>query len=218
MIKTPSILFATLFVVSMLTACVNVDAYPDSWRNIEPVKANGRCPDVSGRYVETGTTSKLGCHPHQEKCVRLSYDLLSGDTGYSEVWDKSLTPDFSAGTTSVELMQQGDQSIEVVLWTSGATDGTFVARGRVIRRDRLNLDDGDYSCGAEGLTLRTRYIYFLFGISNLVGFEDRSFNRAEDGALVMKSEETIIAHHTFVPFGGSRTVWVRWPAAEEAGW
>jgi hypothetical protein len=212
----PAILLGSLFAMLMLTACVREDAYPSSWATIDPTRADRQCPDISGLYAEIGAITKGACHTHQEKCPHLSYNLLGGGTGYAEVYDKSLTPAFSAGTTHVELRQQEDQTIDVILWQSGVKDGEPTMRGRVIGQQRLTVHEGDYSCSEEGLRLQTRSVYFLWGISNLVGFENRTFNRTEDRDLVMKSEESFIAHHTFVPFGGGKTIWVRWQSVGDA--
>ncbi|MCU0839535.1 MAG: hypothetical protein MUE49_12565 [Rhodospirillales bacterium] len=205
----------SLFVVLFMTACVHEDVYPASWGAIEATEAGRQCPYISGLYAEVGEVTAWGCHTHQEKCPHLSYNLLGAGTGYAEVYDDSRTPAFSAGTTHVELTQRGDQAIEVILWQSGFRDGKSASRGRVIGQERLAMDDGDYSCGGEGLRLQPRGVYFLAGISNLVGVENRTFNRTVDRALVMKSEETFIAHHTFVPFGGGKTIWVRWQATAD---
>jgi hypothetical protein len=213
----PAILLGSLFAVLMLTACGHLEeTYPSTWATIDPTRTDRQCPDISGLYAEMGELTESGCQWQQEKCHHLSYNLLGGNIGYTEVWDDTPYPAFSTSTTHVELIQQDDQAIDVILWVSGNKNGEPTMRNRIVGQQRLSVDEGDFSCSEDGLRLRTRSIYFVFGIDNLVGFENRTFNRTGDRDLVMRSEELSIGNMVIVPIGSNKTIWVRWKYVEDA--
>ena len=191
----------------ILSGCVVSSSMPDfpkKWEPIEAINPTTKCPQLSGLYAEWGDAPN-GCHSGIEACRSLSYNLLGGNIGYKEFWDERATPRFPVGT-HVELRQPGDNRLEIIQWQIDKD------QQQVVGKRTLEMKKGDFTCGADGLRLQSRLIYLLVGLSNLLGFESRSFNVGENGYLIMKSKESYIGHHVIFPGAHSFGIWVRWPA------
>lgn len=78
----------------------------------------------------------------------------------------------------------------------------------------LSLADRDFTCGSEGLTLKSRSASTILMISNAFVSESRTFNATEDGSLVMKSLSRTVAHHTIFPVIRTDVHWVKWKKVE----
>jgi hypothetical protein len=191
-----------LIIVFNLASCTNIrHEYPDNWAQMQVVGLNGSCPNLEGIYEERGDAPN-GCHVWIEKCRSLSYNLLSGNIGYKEVWDESETPMFPSGS-HVEIQQHVDDQIKILLWDVNGNDK------HLIHSEILKKQNGDYTCTDEGIQLKKRSMYFLWGISNMLGTETRVFSVNENNELVMHSSLTHSGHHTFFPLFGSDDIWVR---------
>jgi hypothetical protein len=129
-----------------------------------------------------------------------------GNIGYKEVWDKSTRPRFPIGT-HVELRQPADGRLEIIQWQLGDN------QERLVSKETLIMEKGDFTCAADGLRLAPRPVYFLVGMGNLLGSVSMSFNTSEDGCLVMKSKSSYIGHYFIFPGAHSFGGWARWRAA-----
>lgn len=202
------ILLAFPLLLLTLSGCIisaTMQKYPRGWAPLEIAGPEGRCPQLAGVYAEWGEAPN-GCHSGEEACRSLSYNLLGDNIGYKEFWDKNATPRFPIGT-HVELRQPADDRLEIIRWR--IEDG----KEQVVGRKTLKSEKGDFTCGVDGLKLRTRAVYLFLGVSNLLGDIGRDFNVSNDGSLVMRSRLSYIGHHTIIPGAHSFGIWIRWPAS-----
>jgi hypothetical protein len=84
------------------------------------------------------------------------------------------------------------------------------------KRYTLTKSAGDFSCDASGLRLKERSSSMLWLISNIVRYESRTFNRAQDGSLIMKSEYHAVGNHTLFPVDTRGEGGARWAASSRA--
>jgi hypothetical protein len=106
--------------------------------------------------------------------------------------------------THVEIVQPAPDILQVIVWSGEEND-----RSR-LWLEVLSMDKGDFSCGPDGLRLRSRTDWLIVGISNFFGWVSRTLNRSEDGSLVMKIGERGFGNHTFLPIGSVYDYWIRW--------
>jgi hypothetical protein len=192
----------------LLASCVSRHTpYPDLWSPPKNIDSVGKCPSIAGLYHERGEASGE-CPIGMEACTSLSYDLLVENIGYKEHLDRGWSPNLTVGDF-LELRQPADNRLVIIQWQSRKD------KIQIVSEHVLRMEKGDFSCGADGLTL-TRSIYFLQGISNTVGSVSMRFKASEDASLILKSNTNYMAHHVFVPYGGEYDSWVRWlPATKE---
>ncbi len=190
-----SCLLALLF----LTSCANFERYPQEWANLEEQNLRGKCPVISGVYVEYGWVVK-SCHDKAEPCYLLSYAFLSGGVSYKEAFEGG-DYQWSKSQAKVRLDQPDERTLDI---------STMDSEGNVVRQETLSMDKGDFYCDNGRLVLKGRPIVYLVGISNMVGNISRRFSRSSDGALVMESKRSVIMHMTIFPLAGTDTYWVQW--------
>ena len=159
-----------VFISTVFSAsCANIHRdYPTSWAAIKTSHSGVPCPNLSGLYQENGEAPN-GCHVWIEKCGSLSYNLLSGNIGYEEVWDESETPNFR-NADQVEILQKDNDQLEIALWDARDHEK------HLVHKESLKSKDGDFTCTEEGIRLKARLLYFLWGISNILGKETRDFS------------------------------------------
>lgn len=206
-IRTLQVFLISLPLLAVLTGCVissTMPDYPQKWEPLEAISPATKCPQLGGLYAEWGDAPN-GCHSGIEACRSLSYSLLGGNIGYEEFWDESTKPRFPIGT-HVELRQPAENRLEIVQWQFDKD------QKRIVSKKMLEMEKGDFTCGVDGLMLKSRAVYLLVGLSNLVGSVSRSFKAGEDGCLVMQSKISYIGHHIIFPGAHSFGIWVRWPA------
>jgi hypothetical protein len=133
----------------------------------------------------------------------LTYNLLS-----KEIFKHNKRPDLQElvfKATHVEIAQPASDIVKVIIW-SGEGNERVMAWG-----ENLSRDKGDFSCGAEGLELRSRREWLILLFSNLLALESRTLNLSEDGSLVMKLKNMAFGNHTLVPIPGIiNNRWIRW--------
>jgi len=115
--------------------------------------------------------------------------------------DEGIDPLFPHGN-HVEIQQEDDEKIEITLWLIYGNDK------QLVHRETLKLQQGDYECVEKRMRL-VRSIYYLWGLSNVLGTEIREFSKNEMGDLVIHIQPSYFGHHTIVPFAISREAWVR---------
>jgi len=207
MMLVPRVLIAPLLLL-VLTSCIvssHQPTYPEKWEPQEAAESTDNCPTLAGLYEERGDAPN-DCLSGMEACRSLSYNLLLGNIGYKETWDQSTEPRFPIGT-HVELRQPSDDTLEIIQWQLGNN------QERVVGKKTLKMEKGDFTCSDDGLSLQPRLVYFLWGLSNLLGTVSMNFNTSEDGCLVLKSKFSYIGHHVIFPGAHSFGAWVRWRAA-----
>ena len=207
-----NILISLLVLVSFcfLASCANLQhEYPSDWEPLEVARSGEGCPDIRGTYEEVGE-SPNECPSWHEKCRSLSFTLLSGHIGYRDIWDESSEPRFSHGS-HVEIRQENDTEIQVILWEVGDNEP------RLVRRETLKQQGDDYVCTDGKVRLAPRAMYFLVGLSNMLGTETRELSVNEAGELVVHGEYAYIAHHVFIPAAISNEIWVRFQRDEQDG-
>ena len=186
--KTPG---ASLLALS-LAGCMSVPlSYPDDWTPIVPPPASGACPALAGTYADVGEATS-GCVAGQA-CARLSFGLFAAMIGFE---DRA-----SLAGAQVELRQPAPGLLEAIV-----RDG-----GREVTRGVLSAAKGDFECTRRGLTLRARGGRMVVAGGSQVP-EQRTFNRARDGALVMSREAIGSGQGVVVPVGEPARYWVRWAA------
>jgi hypothetical protein len=194
-----TLIFAIAF---HLASCANIKReYPKEWSPLKLSSLGEQCPDISGIYLESGEPA-YECPGWHKKCRSLSFNLLSNNIGYMEIWDKSSKPSFLHGSL-VEIKQEKNDQIEIFLRGKHGKDKSFV------RREMLTLQRGDYTCKDGSIYLKPRAIYLLLYISNVVGTETREILTSEHGELIIHIKQNYAGHHTFVPAIVSKDTWVR---------
>jgi hypothetical protein len=194
-----------LIAVVLLTSCVwthHAD-YPEGWRPITTSAAGGACPDLSGVFLDLAEPSST-CPTWDEPCGWLSHNLLAGDINWSEARDESSQPAFPHGS-HVELQQFGDERLEVILLDQGVQ-----GQCEIVQAHTLRLADGDYECGPEGLTLRSRGIFVPAVIENAAGSMRVTLNRSADGYLIGKRASKVLLHMGIFLHVGDSVAWLRW--------
>ena len=162
--------------------------YPDGW---SPMQSNSSaCPDLAGIYAQVGEATS-GCAAG-DSCARLSYDLIAGIPGLE---DKA-----SVAGTQVQLRQPSPAVLDIIV-----REGE-----RELGGVSLSAARGDFRCTPHGLALvpRANRVFVVGGSSYR---EQRTFNRASDGSLVMLREALAGGEGVTVPFGEHSRYWVRWP-------
>ena len=192
-----------------LASCVwtHHSDYPKDWSPIATAAEPGHCPDLSGTYRAFSADANP-CPAWEEACNWLSYNLLSGNIGWSEVKDESDRPAIPIGS-HVRIQQSGDQRLDVSLLQEDAEQGWTVIGEYVLR-----AADADYKCEPEGLQLKSRSIFVPALIENAVGSVRRIFNRGEDGHLIMKREGDMVLHMGFFIHASDSIDWTRWEHIE----
>jgi TPR repeat protein len=104
----------------------------------------------------------------------------------------------------VELRQSADDSLEIIQWHF--ENGTR----KVVGKKALRMEKGDFSCGPDGLTLRSRRVYVFVLLQNAVGSVNRNFQRSVDSSLVMKSTLVYVGNQLLFAGGERAVIWVRW--------
>ena len=183
--KAPGLLFSLL----LFAGCASVPlGYPDGWPPMQP--HSNACPDLAGSYSQVGETTS-GCAAG-DSCARLSYDLVAGIPGLE---DKA-----SVAGTEVQLRQPSAAALDVsVREGERALGGVSLSAGR-----------GEFRCTPHGLTLVPRAVRVLV-VGGSAYREQRTFNRASDGSLVMLRQALAGGDGLALPFGERSRYWVRWP-------
>lgn len=163
--------------------------YPDAWPPMQAVQPNA-CPDLAGTYGQVGEATP-GC-PAGDSCARLSFDLLAGIPG---VEDRA-----SVAGTQVQLHLPDPSALEI-----SVREGE-----RQLGGVSLSAARGEFRCTPHGLVLVPREGRVLV-VGGSAYREQRTFNRASDGSLVMLREALGAGEGLTLPFGEHGRYWVRWP-------
>lgn len=192
--------------VFVLTSCIRMPDYPTEWEPVETTNSLNQCPQLAGLFTEWGDAPN-GCHAYMEACRSLTTNLLTESIGYKEHHDRSSKPKFPIGT-HVELRQPADNELEIIQWQLGNHQKWIVSR------KTLTMENGDFTCSADGLTLKTRPVYFVIGLVNDLGSVKMILNTSEDGDLVIKSIEDGIINDFFTGGPYRFEKWFRWQAVD----
>lgn len=175
----------------LLAGCASVPlGYPDGWPPMQP--QSRACPDLAGTYAQVGEAAP-GC-ASGDSCARLSFDLVAGIPG---VEDKA-----SVAGTQVQLRQPEAAVLEI-----SVREGE-----RQLGGVSLSAARGEFRCTPHGLVLVPRGGRVLV-VGGSPYREQRTFNRASDGSLVMLREALGGGEGLALPFGEHGRYWVRWPQA-----
>lgn len=197
-----------------LSGCFStIEVYDESWPVREPIESSKfhPCPTLVGSYVDIPTSGFRNTDSRFKDHVYLTYNLFSRarhsfrDRNYISRDVEQLI-----GQT-VEIRQPSRDVLELIVWRGNGL-------GRVtLRHDVLFEKDGDFSCGPEGLALKTRTEFAIFFGGNFIVSVARTMSRATDGSLVMKITQTAVGTAALViPLGGNIESWLRWAPAAEA--
>lgn len=200
----------------VLSGCIlfNPQDYPANWSRLETAPSPRTCPIIAGLYGDIGEPSPE-CGGREDRhfrrnCKLLSFNFFSGDEEFMETdpHDDPLHKIFPEGVpTHMEIAQPNNDKLEIVAWSR------TVSEQRMLRRAVLSMHKGDFSCSPEGLRLKRRT--GIRGVLLTVGFfwEDRTFNRSEDGFLIMNSENRgFLCSGGLIPVAGGGNRWIRWRA------
>lgn len=211
-------LISICFAVVGLSGCAFTSPYPDSWPAVESSASptSRPCPSIAGFYVDKAISALFkpalvdtwesppleGRHRDKDY---LTYNLFSNARHVMRFANHVSNDVQQLLGHLVEIKQTTPDSLELVVWRSDGRDRFM------LRQDLLSMKAGDFSCGPEGLKLKTRSEAFVLGLSNGVGSVTRTLNRAADRSLVMKVEQTMISHHyIYIPLVFSSEYWLRW--------
>jgi len=180
------------FVLLLFAGCTSVPlGYPGGWPPLRSAESNA-CLDLAGIYAQAGDAT-AGCAAGGS-CTRLPYDLFAGIPGLE---DKA-----ALAGAEVELRQP----------SSAVLDVTVREGGRELGGGSLSAARGDFRCTPHGLALAPRGGRVLV-VGGAAYREERTFNRARDGSLVMSREALGSGQGLALPFGEHARYWVRWPQA-----
>ncbi|MBZ0168217.1 hypothetical protein MELA_02309 [Candidatus Methylomirabilis lanthanidiphila] len=188
-----------------LASCVSTVEYPAAWAP-KLQHSDQACPTIAGVYKEYGEGEpEPRVHLGWEWVGNsLIYNLLSKELPRSK---KPIPQDLRHlidNATHIEIAHPTPDMLKVVVW-SGEGNDRIMLWGEI-----LSMDKGDFSCGPNGLQLRSRTEWLIIIISNLFASESRTFSRSEDGSLMMNSRGRLFGNHTFLPFVIVRNHWTRW--------
>jgi hypothetical protein len=187
---------AALVAVFALPGCFPLlqeqkNGYPVNWPPIRETASAEACPHLEGLYIDAGklgpTTTSRPCdfvdHGYGEECKSLTFNLL-----YT-------MHDSHVKGGEVRIEQPSDAAIRI----------TAAGQQRT-----LTQTAGNFTCDKYGLRLKEKSQFFLFFLVNVVSFESRIFNAAQDGSLVMKAEWHNVGNRGIAPFSITDEGWVRW--------
>jgi hypothetical protein len=193
-----------------VAGCATSTRYPADWPAPAAVEP-GRCPQIAGRYANVGVPAGDLCAQHEFvttwNCdVDLSSNILTGRTGNMV--------DRGRGSRWVELAQPDDNRL---LMTFDDGEPPIM----------LKQSDHDFSCGTDGQSVSrwgtltdthdkavsdivgTTAVGFVIGTGGLANVS-RSFQRLQDGSLLMTVKESSVGTFLYVPYYTSATEYVRW--------
>ena len=211
-------LISICFAVVGLSGCAFTSPYPDSWPAVESGASptSRPCPSIAGFYVDKAISALFkpafvdkwesprleGRHRDKDY---LTYNLFSNARHVMRFANHVSDDVQQLIGHLVEIKQATPDNLQLIVWSSDGRDRFM------LRQEVLSMKTGDFSCGPEGLKLKTRSEAVVLGVSNGVGSVARTLNRAADRSLVMKVEETMISHHfIFIPIVLSSGYWLRW--------
>lgn len=187
-----------------LASCVQTFEYPTAWApKLQP--SGQACPLIAGVYREYGEEGPAPRVYLSGKWIgeSLTYNLLSKELRYTDRLSRDVEH-LIRNATHVEIVQPGPDVLKVIVWSGEGTDQSM------LWVEILSMDKGDFSCGPNGLELRSRTDWLIVVISNMFASESRTFNRSEDGSVVAKIGERRFGNHTFLPFVIVSDYWIRW--------
>lgn len=212
-----TIVLAVCVVVSGCEATFNTYGkkaleYPSHWGDPRIRSEQRLCPVLSGTYLDTAVESSwsnwqfISCKEQGEDCSLSHYLLnkalflkLSNNVPKIHDWPTA---------THVQLIQVGDEELEIVTWDDGRP-GTVVKT-----RNTLRQKDGDFSCDERGLWLRNRSDDGILGIANFAARESRLFNITNDGTLTMFKDRSVMGNVLLVPHFVTNAFWLRWAPSQ----
>jgi hypothetical protein len=184
-------------VALLLASCfANTRSYPADWPDIATSGSGPTsCPSIQGIYADGGeyiaSVSGRPCGYREGQCHSLLFALVAETP-------KLLGSTYSfAGNSraTVRIDQPSDDIIEI-----SAVGNRYV----------LAKTSGDFNCDANGLRLKERASLVLLLLVNAISYESRTFIRAQDGSLVMKTEWHNVGNSAIFPFSVRNEGWVRW--------
>ena len=190
-----------------LVSCVRTFEYPAGWARPEVGHSDQACPMIAGAYKDY---AKLGPGAYfvGRYSVRgsLIYNLLSKE---DHPWRRRApiardVQHLIDRATHVEIVQPAPDILQVIIWSGEGNDQSR------LWLEVLSMAKGDFSCGPDGLRLRSRTDWLFVGIINFFAWESRTFNRSEDGSLLMKIGDRSFGNLVFVPLGLVFDYWIRW--------
>jgi len=184
----------------VLVSCISTtgtEPYPVGWSPIRHGEAGGTCPNINGVYHDRGVSewSRSGrpCSREMGECTSLIFGLLSDAQSALRIeafkWRSTVV--------QVQIEQPSPGVVEIIANPDG-------------KRRTLSIANGDFTCDGNGLRLSDKTAATIVLISNAISTESRTFNVANDGSLIMKSEWHNRGHHTLFPFSVTNEAWVRW--------
>ena len=191
-----------------LSGCItrSIPEYPRSWAP-PGATAIGRCPDISGTYVNSGESGESLA---SFNCMQPTPDQGSGYWSCSLVLTKNMDiPDQISGDV-VEIKQPNDESIVVTAIRENARSTPF----------ELSRRHGDFECSNGGVNFSKFGSAVPGGLSVLAAAtlqavyakNSRSFRRADDGSLVMMVTERVRDWMPWAGIGKTVRAHVRWIA------
>lgn len=183
-----------------LASCVwRTSEYPAGWARPEVGHSDQTCPIIAGVYkddAEPGPEAYFSGRNSDHGS--LIYNLLSKAPVSRDVQH------LMDRVTHVEIVQPTPDMLQVIVWSGEGNERVM------LWVEVLSMDKGDFSCGPDGLQLRSLTDWFITGVSNYFGWVSRTFNRSEDGSLVLKIRGRVFGNTAFLPLGGVSDSWIRW--------
>ncbi|MGY6217830.1 hypothetical protein ACW73L_21940 [Methylolobus aquaticus] len=225
----PCIAGKTLMVLVMLvmtlstTACVYMShkPYPKEWPPLTAVR-EGECPDLSGQFCLDDAADTKSC---TEGCLRMPlteavFSWVDADT-ISETGTSVPRTSAKARPSRVELRGPSSNRLSVI-----AVDETGVQTQRLLElvpdsswnvHGPLGGEERilGFTCSARGLPMRKRIFSFFFFLAPAWAYNTRTFQRAENGDIVMREASSGFGYAFLIPLFVNRVDWHRWPAIPE---
>ena len=193
----------TIGVACCLAGCMTTDAvYPVTWAGRVKLESE-QCPNIDGEYRNLGDVSKetdIGSYSVEPGSISLAHILAGAAEGEERINFTSLDAVLDEHR-SVDLRVAGD-TLQVI---ANRTDGSVRTFQLPIGRE---CSGSMFDAGSE-----------WNGSTTILASEvDRSsmkLGRAEDGALLVRTSQSIGFFITYVPiFGTKDERWLRFPAVD----
>ena len=175
---------------------ISHDALPQSWHIQETTSSS--CADITGIYQETSNEETSQCYKGRRDYEFICTTSLSHALLGSRV---SMRP---IPTTHVEIQQRDSHELAIKLWSDEV----------LLQKVTLSSEGPDYKCTDNGVRISWRdNLVIAPPFVSLADYESGTFQRATDGALIMKRDQShVVLMWGFIPWlTDIRAEWVRWP-------
>ena len=190
-----------------LTSCVMVESldYPASWPSALHTVA-GQCPNISGRYQSIGA-----CVPGSGVFSSGICETTSLGAAFTD-WPASDKAE--VGTVDINERQPNMLEIKVNIPGNPSVTKSFIkdARNDTYWKGGMVWDQHvlGYSCTKEGLLLESTGVGTGIFITTIGVTTKRTFNKLENGDLIMQEQVTGGGYGVGIPIFLKRTKLVRW--------